>query len=565
MAILQDNDDHSSAADTDLWVFRDGKKPHSCWQLIRELRSRVEALSPSSDRDSKLDALIRAGELESALADSESPSVGDVADLTDTLAEFLINNTPITADLHLDLSPNSVPSSVTISPPEGFSYYALQPREFGEVALQHVAPDVPVAVVGIRSIGTTLSAIVQSPLRRRNGKVSRITIRPTGHPYNRQTHFEDHQLAWIARQPAATMFVIVDEGPGRSGSTFLSLAEALVTAGVEANRILMLGSRRPEPNSLCAPAAAARWSKFKFIAIADRYRRFRKAKYIGGGTWRRLWMPAPREWPACWPQMERLKFLSPDGQHLFKFEGLGRFGSAVRARAIASAEAGFGCHCDDAGDGFTAYDIAPGASLCCNDLDADLIRHIVQYCAFRAREFTALNACPDPLADMLQSNLQRELGIEFEPDRELLATDCPVFVDGRMQPWEWIRSQSGRILKTDLSTHGDDHFFPGPTDIIWDLAGAAVEWRMSEGAIALLLSTYQQITGTNLRPRFPLFRLAYVVFRMAFSKMALTTVTGTPEELLLHRDYEWYRSLIERYLSEMLNVQGSGTKSYSIV
>lgn len=556
MAPLQDNDDHSSAADADLWVFRDGKKPHSCRLLFTELQSVLEALSANSGHDSKLDALIRAGELESALADCGSPQAGKIAKITDALADFEQGDSP-TLDLQLDFPSHAVPSSVSISPPEGFSYYALQPLEFGHLAKTNVPPDTPVAVVGIRSIGTTLSAIVQCALRRNNRQVSRITVRPGGHPYDRQTQFDAHQLAWIRKQATATMFVVVDEGPGRSGSTFLSVAEALVASGVDAHRITLLGSREPDPSALCAPGAAARWGKFNFSAITSRHDRFRNSEYVGGGGWRRVWMTAATQWPACWPQMERLKFLSPDHHTLYKFEGFGRFGDAVRARALASADAGFGCPCNNAGDGFNAYTVVPGTPLCPQDLNKDVIQRIARYCAFRTSEFNAAETCPDPLADMLQLNLQRELGVEFEPDRELLMTHCPVFVDGRMQPWEWVASQSGPIVKTDLATHGDDHFFPGPTDIVWDLAGAAVEWRMSDEAVTFLLSTFQRITGTDVRPRFPLFRLTYLVVRMAYSKMALTTVTGTPEESRLRADYKWYRNLIQNLLRDMYTVRGS--------
>ena len=41
-----------------------------------------------------------------------------------------------------------------------------------------------------------------------------------------------------------------------------------------------------------------------------------------------------------------------------------------------------------------------------------------------------------------------------------------------LAPHEWLRLDDGNVRKTDAIAHGDDHLFPGPTDIAWDLAGA---------------------------------------------------------------------------------------------
>jgi hypothetical protein len=551
MAASPDNSDHSSAAETDLWVFRDGRKPHSTRQLVEELRCVLRKLSQRPARDLELDALIRAGELESALTDGESPCASQFAALTEALARRACGNRSTPLHLQFALYRYDLPGTVVVSPPEGFSYYALQPLDFASVALRAVRHGEPVAVIGIRSIGTTLSAIAKATLEGTNGEVSRITVRPTGHPYDRQTRFDERQLAWIRKHSGATTFLVIDEGPGRSGSTFLSVGEALLEAGVDQKRIILIGSREPDATALCASAAAARWSKFKFMAVTDKHPRFQHSSYIGGGDWRRVLMPSDSEWPACWPQMERLKFLSKDRKVLYKFDGLGRVGDAVRYRAKRVAEVGFGCSSEDAGDGFSAYAVISGPPLNTQALNRDLLEHIAQYCAFRVDEFSAVGVRPDPLAEMVRFNLQRELQADFELDSELLACDVPVFVDGRMQPWEWIGSQSGEILKTDVSTHGDDHFFPGPTDITWDLAGASVEWNMNKDAVQFLLATFRSLTGIDLSSRFNHFLLAYTVFRMAYCKMAISTVTGTDEEYRLQRDYQRYRELVAKQLADL--------------
>jgi hypothetical protein len=549
MAPSQDNSDHSSAADTDLWVFRDGRKPQQTRQLVEELQHVLRKLS-GSPSDLELDALIRAGELESALADCDSPYATPLGALTETLAARVCGNQRgRSRELHLDLGPGALPYTVTVSPPEGFSYYALQPLDFAAVALHCVRPGDAVAVIGIRSIGTTLSAIVKAALEARGCMVGRITVRPTGHPYDRRIAFDAQQREWVEKHSGSAKFLVIDEGPGRSGSTFLSVAEALVSAGIDQERITLVGSREADPEALCASAAAVRWNKFKFLAAANQHSRFHDCSYIGSGEWRRVFMPQRSAWPACWPQMERLKFLSEDRKLLYKFEGLGRVGDAVRNRAGKVAEAGFGCPVQDAGDGFSAYTVIPRSALTAQDLSSDLLERIAQYCAFRASEFSASGLRPDALAEMLRFNLQRELHIDFEPDGDLLACPAPVFADARMQPWEWIGGGS-EVLKTDVSTHGDDHFFPGPTDITWDLAGAAVEWNMDRNAVEFLLTRFHNLTGLDVKPRFGLFRLTYNVVQMAYSKMAISTVAGTEEEPRLQEAYRRYRMLIREQITD---------------
>src|SRR5205823_14121283 len=125
---------------------------------------------------------------------------------------------------------------------------------------------------------------------------------------------------WIARNRAVSAsFIVVDEGPGRSGSTFLSVGEALLSAGVARDSILFLGSREPEVNQLCARDAVARWTSFNFLVATSHFHtRFSDDLYLGGGEWRRFLIPHGMHWPASWTQAERLKFLSMDRKQLVK-------------------------------------------------------------------------------------------------------------------------------------------------------------------------------------------------------------------------------------------------------
>jgi hypothetical protein len=531
----------SSASENDFWVFRDGRKTVSGTKVLGKLRREMQTAAGAGGGPSDLlNALIRAGELESALCDIGSDVASQVANATDALASALLGNA---GDLEqtsqiLDLP---VPEQLEVSPPEGFCYYALHPADFGRLALRVGTNGRPAAVIGIRSIGTTLSAVVAAAMRSSQVPVNRITVRPSGHPYDRVLHFTDDQVSWIKKRLAEdSTFLVVDEGPGRSGSTFLASGEALIRAGVDVGRITLLGSRQPDLSQLCSADAARRWVRFRFEAVTpDSHSRFRDFLYIGGGEWRGKILGEKSVWPATWPQMERLKFLSPDGRRFWKFEGLGRLGQEVLGYSRRLADRGFGVELEDGGDGFASYAKVEGRPLRLQDLSRSMIERISVYCAFRAAEFEVTPTSQDPLYQMVSFNIQKEFGIEIELDE--LRDGRKILADGRMQPWEWMLCNDGRVLKTDGCAHGNDHFFPGPCDVAWDLAGAAVEWDLNPDATECLLERFHQLTGDDVSSRFEAYVLAYSIFRLAWSKMAIPTLQDRAEETRLRQDCRQYR------------------------
>ena len=53
-------------------------------------------------------------------------------------------------------------------------------------------------------------------------------------------------------------------------------------------------------------------------------------------------LPARRDWPVIWPQIERAGSTAPrDGHTLLTFEGHGHYGAAVSGRNQALSDAGF--------------------------------------------------------------------------------------------------------------------------------------------------------------------------------------------------------------------------------
>jgi hypothetical protein len=277
--------------------------------------------------------------------------------------------------------------------------------------------------------------------------------------------------------------------------------------------------------------------------------RFENCLYVGGGEWRKFMVDGSRPWPESWTQMERLKFLSPDRQTFFKFEGMGPSGADVRERAFTLADAGFSTKVADTGDGFLAYDMLNEKRLQIEDVSQSLLEHFARYCAFRVSEFPAPQSEPAELGRMLEFNVHQEFGRELTLDEGELISRNPVLADGRMQPYEWLATSDGRFVKTDAISHGDNHFFPGPCDIAWDLAGAAVEWGLDPGALNFLLARFRDYSGKDASKQLPRHMLAYSVFRLGFCKMAISTVLGTEEEPRLRSSYLHYRASASRLLN----------------
>jgi hypothetical protein len=244
--------------------------------------------------------------------------------------------------------------------------------------------------------------------------------------------------------------------------------------------------------------------------------------------------------------------LSQDVKTLFKYEGLGRYGAAVRERNNLAAESGFAVRSVIARNGFSAYPWMNGRLLSLADLSPDLLRHIAEYLAFRSRAFRVNNADAETLQEMARFNFEliggREVSRRFQ-----LAVERPVIADARMMPHEWMRvEETNQLLKLDCAAHGDNHFLPGPVDIAWDLAAVVLEWKLGAGATDQFLSCYERASGDRPRARLQDYLFAYSAFQAGFSKMAASALRESEmeESKRLLRDYERYRRLLLEFENE---------------
>lgn len=514
----------------DVWVYRDSKQLAHGGSLLRALERsmfEVERLrAPASKRRAAVEALVCAGELEAALADAADPLETAVAQATDALAAVAIGEAVDLTSSAEGLAHARAPRSLAIRPPEGFAYYALPPQAYA--AASEIVDTNEALVIGVRSIGTTLSAVTAAALRMRGVATRRVTVRPDGPPSDRRLMVacEAGEAIAHARAAGATV-VIVDEGPGLSGSSFLATGEAIVAAGVPRDRVLFISSRPVDPDRLSAPAAASRWRSFRSaVAPTGAFAPVRSdargcALDISAGAWRPLHYTRDEHWPAVAEAMERRKLVS--GGRLFKYEGLGSAGHAARHRACALAAEGIALDPSDEGDGWTSY-AWRGRPLQPGDLDEMLIEHIARYCA-RRPSLCPLVSAEHELEPVVAKNLRALLGENAAVDAAIAEFVLPVeriaTTDSRLAPHEWLRMDDGSLRKTDGIAHGDDHFFPGPTDIAWDLAGAIVEWEMNRNAQEYFLACYRRASGDDAKRRIGPWLIAYASIRGAFTAFAI--------------------------------------------
>jgi hypothetical protein len=543
------------APDNDAWklfVFRKSRDLLSTAALLQELRAEVG--SRAGQADSTIDALVRAGEIETGLADAASPVAARVALAVDELAGAACGGHPVRTELLRRLeeaeAAAGLPPQIRCAHPEGFSYYGLHPLDFADLASRiHRDLSPRVQVVGIRSVGSTLGSVVAASLRAQGKSTDRITVRPQGEPYQRKTTFDPAQLHWIALGMGQHAdFVVVDEGPGFSGSTFRSVAWALVESGVAPSRIVLMGSRplakRPgmDNGESCESSTCFR----SYVIDYGRHTPQHAGRSLGDGAWRELLYPLQSHWPACWIEQERIKYLSQDDKMFFKFEGFGRYGGLAHQQASALAQAGFSPQVLRVENGFAGYEWVRGRPLNRQDLSQVLLSRIAAYCAFRGKNFPAAN--PDSV--LLSSMTQVNLGIEFGL-KDLfcnLPVERPVYPDCCMSPHEWLLTDDGQILKTDAVGHGEGHQLPGPADIAWDLAGAILEWKLSSVEAEFLLEEYQRFSGDRATPRVSRYVLPYSVFRMARCRMGAAAMGCRREARYLYRLYKEYSQQVKGML-----------------
>jgi len=588
-----------------MFVFGDGARVET---PQRQLGRVVAALDRARDAGSGLDrhdhlveALIEAGEFAQGAIDAEFEITGrDTASpLRDAATKLLI---ALAAEIRRSwaagfpagpvdpalrrrieaLAALPLPDAIRCRLAEGFAFYALYPESYLEAATA-LAGIRPLQVIGIRSIGLPLAAVVAEAC----GAEGLVSVRPVGHPFRRRLAVDPALTAELLRDADAT-FAIVDEGPGLSGSSFGAVADHLESHGVERGRIRFFPSHGGGPGPQALPghcerwwSAARHWMDFDTLALQPRQPWHGLGAWVedltGGpgrledlfaGTWRAGHGRPPPQWPPSYRQQERRKFLLDTGggrRFLLKFAGLGRHGRDKLRRAKALHAAGFTPQPVGYRRGFLverwngdARPLGPDAG----DRPA-LLRHLAAYLGFRARHLPAepgSGATLATLAEMLRENAAEALGEDAGRAFRRLSMLADgledrvrrIETDNRMHRWEWLAGPNGALLKTDALDHCAAHDLVGCQDMAWDVAGAAIEFDLDEAEEAELCALAGREAGRPVDLGLLRFLApCYAAFQLGSWTMARASDGDPDEAMRLDREIARYARHLRRFLSRL--------------
>ena len=233
---------------------------------LRHLR----CMAPGLARHSALvSTLIEAGRLQQGLADAGFDNVDRVVGAEKPMRHFVHalakagvtswdSSAADTGELPEVPDLTGAPKEVTLRFPEGFAFYAVYPEAFADAARALVL-QAPPRVIGIRSIGTTLGAVVAAAL----DAPPAVTLRPFGDPSARQVALSDELAALLLGGPAH--FIVVDEGPGLSGSSFGAVIDWLRARGVPLDHIAVLPSHSGPPGPSGSEVHREQWRQVQRV------------------------------------------------------------------------------------------------------------------------------------------------------------------------------------------------------------------------------------------------------------------------------------------------------------
>lgn len=441
--------------------------------------------------------------------------------------------------------PDAPSGAVTLRTPEGYAYYGLYPESYVAAARRLEVQGANARVIGLRSIGASLAPIVAAVL----GAPPPITLRPTGHPFDRQVRLSAPALA---RLLDGETFVVVDEGPGLSGSSFAAVARLLTAHGVPPGRIVFMPSHDGEPGAAASAETRAVWRSVRRVpavrigderiaawvadVVADRIER---VEDLSGGRWRGLRLH-PHDWPAIDPRTDRrkLRMHATSGAFVARFVGLGAMGERKLGRALRLHAAGAVPPVVGAAHGFLVQRWIDAPAAPRPETEA-----VGRYLRLR-RDLPAIvpdGASPEALRAMALANVEARVGAAARcalerrlPMAEVERQWRPAAVDGACQPWKWLRS-GDRLLKADALDHDADHDLLGPLDPAWDLAGAALELRYPKAAHRRLLAA--AVPPGQSPPTAGLLRfcaLCHLAFHLGAAGMAQAAFAPGSDEWLRH-------------------------------
>lgn len=503
---------------------------------IGERLDAVRAMPSGIERHAQLvAALIEAGRVQQGIADAAGDDA-PVGEFVAGLARAIVQSWDSAFGQvgELPTLPLVATQSVDLRLPEGFAFYALYPEAYAEAARKLRLRAAP-RVIGIRSIGTTLGAIVAAALDAPRA----TTVRPFGDPFARQVELPNDLTDDDAH------FVIVDEGPGLSGSSFGCVADELQRRGVPLERIAFLPSHAGELGPEASEEHRDRWSKaqrvaaqFKPIFLEERF--------------------GPLESFSTGHPFESLKFLGThEGSRvLLKFAGLGATGERKLAMARALHAARLTVEPLALVHGFLVERWCGEARAL--RADEKPVEQIGRYIGARARMFPAEDANGASIGDLIEM-CRRNIELAFgQPatlarwsEQALSRAMRRVRTDNKLDRGEWLRSPDGRLLKYDALDHHQAHDLIGCQDAAWDIAGAIVEFELDASDRGRLIMSSGCTVDADL---LQFYQFAYCAFRLGRAHLA--AAAGGSSHRLQHDVDRYRRATIDLFIN--MTAEGLG-------
>lgn len=459
----------------------------------------------------------------------------------------------------------SLPEQLKLHEIEGYAYYCIYPELYARAALRWSQERArgPVHVIGIRSIGCSLGAVVAATLEAQHF----CTVRPAGHPFARTISPSAELAHLLLKDSRDADYAIVDEGPGLSGSSFAAVAHWLLDHGVADHQLHFFPSHAGEPGSQCTPrfrtqyAAAARHqlsfdqdiAKDGGQTVASWFEESlgrpleQPVEELTGGRWRQYTYGQVRSYPAANIPKEARKYLLRCGgrRWLAKFLGLGESRRQLTNKLRTLGEYGFTPALRGARHGFGLFEWQEGAvPLAHSDLPRErLVQGVARYLTFLARAFPTSDggARPTALMGMAEHNLRECLGADGQLAEQLASyrlllpeieqSHSPVVSDNKLDSHEWLVRPDGRLIKCDALEHAHAHDLVGCQDPAWDLMGAAVELELSDDEISSLQRALRDVADVRISPqKLAFFRLVYLAFRLGQAHLAEQSLAPWPDD-----------------------------------
>ncbi|HLL53483.1 MAG TPA: hypothetical protein VK447_08060 [Myxococcaceae bacterium] len=442
------------------------------------------------------------------------------------------------------LEQQALPNEVTVNTaPEGYAFYSLYPELYLAAAEELRAHGGELVVIGLRSIGTSLCAVVAAGA---GAEGLPVTLRPTGHPFSREVRPSAALEQALLGGGERMRYAIVDEGPGLSGSSFGAVADWLERKGVSRDRLHFFPSHRNGLGPRASEAHRQRWDEaqkhvrdFEPSFLAEDT----PLEDLGAGRWRARVYGFERRWPPADLINERRKYLfrSEDRLWLAKFAGLGRLGEEKLARARMLEAAGLHPRVLGLRHGYLVMEWLEGA----RPLDAGdpvdrgalvdtLSRYLERLALARPRGGAGLGAPPAKLLEMARFNAGQQLGDEVagtldrwtERVRAFADQARPVAGDNRMHAWEWLQLSDGRLLKVDALDHHRGPDLIGEQDLAWDLAGARVELGLTDAELETVLGRVGQLAPRPSGEALRFYEECYLAFQLGAYALAAQALSG---------------------------------------